>query len=191
MPTGKDQVVLINKTWKTNTKIAYSAFNTMTFCFVIDSVSSTQTILAWGDITIRVSKLSDTASSVILRFSNGTTSTPYQVQNGKWCMATLTWTRMSNFDKNIKACNFFVQTVANLKAGTIMNGVAQYTYTPGGVLFSEYKANRAGAAAMTVGSNNLSCRVAWIHFFDREWRTSDVDLFKVEVSGGWKGRWFE
>jgi hypothetical protein len=191
MPTGKHQVVLVNKTWKTNTKIAYSAFNTMTFCFTVDSVSSTQTMLAWGDITIQVSKLTDTASTVTLRFSNGTTSIPYQIKNGQWCMATLTWTRMSNFDKNIKACNFFVQTVANLKAGTIMNAVAQYTYTPGGVLFFEYKANRAGTATITLGSNNLSCRVAWLHFFDREWRTSDVDLFKIEVSGSWKGRWFE
>lgn len=191
MPAGKSQVSLINKLWTTQNAIAYSAFNTMTLCFAVDGVSSTQTMFRWGDISIVVSKVSETMSSVALRFANNITSTVYQVKNGQWCMAVLTWTRVSAFDKNIKGANFFVQTVANLKSGNVLNGIAQYSYSPGGIFAMEYKINQMATGILRLGSSNLSCRVAWLHFFDRQWTTSDVDLFKIEATGKWKGRWFE
>lgn len=192
------QMTLLNKKWTLGNKIAYSAFNTITLCFRIDSVNSSgnkaQPIFTWGSIQVFVTKASDSVSSISLRI--GSFSSPsYQIKNDGWYMAVLTWNRVSNFNKNIKSCNFFVQSIANMKAGNILKDISVYTTPTGGdenfVLFNDYKTNRSTTAPIVLGSAALSCRIAWLHFFDRQWFPTDTDLFKIETAGTWKGRWFE
>lgn len=191
MPANKQQMTLINRKWATINKVALSGFYTTTVCFNIDSVDTAEKVLfAWGSARITASRATTTMTNVRFVYGN-TTSQVYQIRNGTWHMATLIFNQVNRADKRINGYTFFVQTVSNLKEGKILNGIQISSHKQSNPMINEYKNDRSASALVSLGDNGLSCRIAWVHMFDDAWDTSDVNIFKKEVTASWKGRWYE
>ncbi len=199
--------------WKTTNKIAYSAFRTITLCFKLVEIPNSSdriTIFNWKSpqrfsngslgLSIQLTKLSTTIARVRLVASYEarvnvlfeSTSQEFSVPVNTWMMATITMDTENKFQRTIKRANFFVQSLEKLVKGDLFsNGGMSTLGTNGALLFNEYKMNRNMAGFLELGSPATNLQVAWLHFFDRMWTGSDVELFKKEVLMSWKQRWFE
>jgi hypothetical protein len=199
--------------WKTTNKIAFSGFRTLTFCFKLIEIPNSADrfpIFSWKSpqpfsrgflgLSILLSKMSDTTGKVQLvggyegrvnmlyEFSSQEFSIPVNT----WMMATITFDTENKFQRSIKRANFFVQSLEKLAKGDLFsNGGMSTVGTSGSILFNEYKMNRNMAGFLELGSYAANIQIAWLHFFDRMWTGSDVELFKKEVLNSWKSRWFE
>lgn len=199
--------------WKTQNKIAFSGFRTITFCFKLVEIPNTAdrySIFSWRSpqrfsggsigLSVQMSKLSDTTAKIRLQTNYEgrvgvlfeSTSQEYSAPVNTWMMATITFDTESKFQRTVKRANFFVQSLEKLKRGDLFsNGGMSSVSTNGPLLFNEYKMNKNMAGFLEVGSIVTNLQVGWIHFFDRMWTGSDVELFKKEASLTWQGRWFE
>lgn len=199
--------------WKTSNKIAFSGFRTITFCFRLLEIPNSADrfpIFTWKSpqrfangslgLSILLTKLNTTTARVQLvatyegrinilfeSVSNG-----FNVPINTWMMATITLDTESKFQRTVKRANFFVQSLANLSKGDLFsNGTMTTVGTNGALLFNEYKMNRNMAGFLELGSPATNVQVAWLHFFDRMWSSSDIEMFRKEATLNWQGRWFE
>jgi len=203
---GTNAMTLANSTWFMNKSIAFTGFRTVTLCFSLQDFNSNgqAPLFLWGfqyGYVMNIAKVNDVNYTVTLQSyfpgQNGVTSTAYTIEIGKWYMATLIQVPISSFSKNIGSIKFFVQSVENLAAGKIAPAGGIYSFSAGGTLLKEYKADRSSRGSVSIngffGNNpaQMTTSVAWVHFFDQEFNTTDPAVWKKEVTSGWQGRWFE
>jgi hypothetical protein len=203
---GTNAMTLTNSTWWMNKSIAFTGFRTVTLCFSIQDFNSNgpAALFLWGTTygyVINVAKVNDVNYTVhLLSYfpgQNSVTSTVYTIELGKWYMATIIQSPISSFSKNIGSVKFFVQSVENLAAGKIAPAGGIYSFSTGGTLLKEYKADRTSRGSVSVNGffgdrpSQMTTSVAWVHFFDQEFNTTDPAIWKKEVTSGWQGRWFE
>jgi len=198
MPQGPSALVTGSQ-WTLQKGIAFTGFRTVTVCFCIDSFGSAPTLFYWGVpgnwfgnyITGRAA-----GSQVFLKLSVAGPGIKWDspeipVNTRTWYMATIIQTTANASSRPITGIKFFVQTVANLAAGNTLNGIQVHSYSPGRVIYDEYKRDRRLMGRLFLGDAQQTTRFAWVHFFDQALDVNDPSIWKTEISQSWKGRWYE
>jgi len=203
-------LALTNQIWKTNKKIAFNAFRTITVCFKLQDVPSPSYLAPLMNFTapgsknglsLNLSQLTGKTASLQLNagFSKyGMSMTAldknkgtYSLQLNTWYMATIMMDPVTKTSKQLQTVRFFVEKLSSLAAGNVLDTSSVSTWQAPSVLFDEYKNNRGAAGPVSLGGTGVNALIAWLHFFDASWDTSSPQNFKKEATQSWLGRWFE